>query len=271
MLVRLHKLNGSEGDSRGFQQQMLDFLGGCISGTYRLIASVGAVSGSLFPNRNIQDQNPPTHSTRSSWRTWLGFQSIFEQLSKTHVYRRSLQVDNSALPPHRSPGRTRPPAGPSPGRRSCCQTVAKIVFVQHRSPGVPKQLQTNKKASLPGLRLPGVRLPSAATQMCPSRVESLRKTRTPFRAGSDHVMEFLTSVIRHILLIQILRTNSNRNFREGIVSKRRVGLFKCFLGASNSCHCSQVIPDAFALSSKTSFIVLVSGMPCGRRPTTRMP
>src|SRR6266851_9235220 len=76
---------------------------------------------------------------------------------------------------------------------------------------------------------------------------------------------------RHILLIQILRTNSNCNFRKGIVSKRRIGLFKCFLGASNSCHCSQVIPDAFALSSKTSFIVLVSGMPCGRRPTTRMP
>src|SRR5258708_6896424 len=82
MLVRLHKLNGSEGDSRGFQQQMLDFLGGCISGIYRLIASVGAVSGSLFPNRNIQDQNPPTHSTRSSWRTWLGFQSISSSSEK---------------------------------------------------------------------------------------------------------------------------------------------------------------------------------------------
>jgi len=34
---------------------------------------------------------------------------------------------------------------------------------------------------------------------------------------------------------------------------------------------SQVMPNALALASKTSFIVLVSGMPCGRRPTTRMP
>ena len=41
--------------------------------------------------------------------------------------------------------------------------------------------------------------------------------------------------------------------------------------ARNSCHCSQVIPDALARGSKASLIVGVSGMACGRRPTTRMP
>jgi hypothetical protein len=41
--------------------------------------------------------------------------------------------------------------------------------------------------------------------------------------------------------------------------------------ARNSCHCSQVMPDALARGSKASLIVPVSGMACGRRPTTRMP
>ncbi len=41
--------------------------------------------------------------------------------------------------------------------------------------------------------------------------------------------------------------------------------------ASNACHCSQVIPDPSARGSKASLIVGVSGMACGRRPTTRMP
>jgi MFS family permease len=41
--------------------------------------------------------------------------------------------------------------------------------------------------------------------------------------------------------------------------------------ASNCCHCSQDMPDALARGSKASLSVLVSGMPCGRRPTTRMP
>ena len=44
-----------------------------------------------------------------------------------------------------------------------------------------------------------------------------------------------------------------------------------FLLASNSCHSSQVSPDVLARGSKASLIVLVSGMACGRRPTTRMP
>ena len=33
----------------------------------------------------------------------------------------------------------------------------------------------------------------------------------------------------------------------------------------------QVVPDAFAKSSKLPLILAVSGMPCGRRPTTRIP
>ena len=38
--------------------------------------------------------------------------------------------------------------------------------------------------------------------------------------------------------------------------------------ASNSCQCSQVSPEALARGSKASLIVPVSGMACGRRPTT---
>ena len=45
----------------------------------------------------------------------------------------------------------------------------------------------------------------------------------------------------------------------------------CVLLARNSCHCSQVIPNASARGSKASLIVRVSGRPCGRSPTTRMP
>ena len=43
------------------------------------------------------------------------------------------------------------------------------------------------------------------------------------------------------------------------------------LPASSSCHCYQDIPDALARGSKASLIVPVSGIACGRRPTTRMP
>jgi hypothetical protein len=41
--------------------------------------------------------------------------------------------------------------------------------------------------------------------------------------------------------------------------------------ANVACHCSQVTPNAVARASKASLSVLVSGMPFGRRPTTRMP
>ena len=43
----------------------------------------------------------------------------------------------------------------------------------------------------------------------------------------------------------------------------------CVLLARNSCHCSQVMPDALARGSYASRIVRVCDMPCGRRPTTR--
>src|SRR5262245_60851274 len=41
--------------------------------------------------------------------------------------------------------------------------------------------------------------------------------------------------------------------------------------ASTSWNPSQVIPDRLARASKASLSVPVSGMACGRRPTTRMP